>query len=285
MLSFILLTLTLADAPTYARPAMLISAADLAKQTAGRDVVLIDPRPRKSYDAGHIPGAVWIDAEAWSKAIVANEGKDPWVERIGKAGIDGTLPVVVYDDSRPMAAARVWWILRYWGIKDVRLLNGGLKAWQNDGGKLDRTTPTIKEGKPDLKQDPTRLATRDRIHELLKSKKIDQLVDARSRGEHCGEKKTAKRNGAIPGAQHLEWSDTIDARTGKFKSADQLTKLFKEAGIDLDRPSTTYCQSGGRAAVMAFVIELMTGKPARNYYRSWAEWGNHPDTPIVTPKK
>jgi thiosulfate/3-mercaptopyruvate sulfurtransferase len=107
-------------------------------------------------------------------------------------------------------------------------------------------------------------------------------VDARSAEEYCGTADTAKRNGAIPGAVHLEWSDTVD-KAGRFKSPEELTKLFREAGIDPSRPSITYCQSGGRAAVMAFALELMGGKDVRNYYRSWSEWGNSEDTPVVKP--
>src|SRR5262249_32147583 len=108
-------------------------------------------------------------------------------------------------------------------------------------------------------------------------------IDARSEGEYCGETKNAKRGGAIPGAVHLEWSDLIDKKTQKFKSPEELTKLFKDAGIDLKRPTVTYCQSGGRAAVMAFGLELMGARNVRNYYRSWSEWGNDENTPIVKP--
>jgi thiosulfate/3-mercaptopyruvate sulfurtransferase len=96
--------------------------------------------------------------------------------------------------------------------------------------------------------------------------------------------KKAKRSGAIPGARHLEWSDTLDRKTGKFKTAPELAKLFKEAGVDPKKPAVTYCQSGGRAALLAFVVELMGGKEVRNYYRSWSEWGNDPETPIVKPR-
>ncbi len=109
-------------------------------------------------------------------------------------------------------------------------------------------------------------------------------MDARSAQEYCGTLETAKRNGAIPGATHLEWSDTVDP-TGRFKSPKELTQLLRRAGIDPVRPTITYCQSGGRAAVMAFVLELMGGKDVRNYYRSWGEWGNAEDTPVSRPKK
>jgi thiosulfate/3-mercaptopyruvate sulfurtransferase len=109
------------------------------------------------------------------------------------------------------------------------------------------------------------------------------LIDTRTTGEYCGESKLAKRGGAIPTSKHLEWIDTLDARTGRFKDAAVLRKLFKDAVIDPSMPATTYCQSGGRASVMAFVLEMVSGKEARVYYRSWSEWGNDENTPIVTP--
>ena len=90
---------------------------------------------------------------------------------------------------------------------------------------------------------------------------------------------------AIPGAVHLEWRELIDPSTHRFKSPDELGKLFKEKNIDLQKPIVTHCQSGGRAAVMAFALELMGAKDVSNYYKSWAEWGNADNTPIVKPKE
>src|SRR5262249_28305975 len=106
----------------------------------------------------------------------------------------------------------------------------------------------------------------------------------RSEAEHCGTTKLAKRGGAIPGSLHLEWSDTLDPKTRKFKSAPELAKLFKDAGIDVNRPAITYCQSGGRAAVMAVTLELMGARGVGNYYGSWWEWGNAGDTPVEQKK-
>jgi thiosulfate/3-mercaptopyruvate sulfurtransferase len=190
--------------------------------------------------------------------------------------------VVVYgDDVRE--AARVWWILRYWGFKDARLLNGGWAAWALANGAASREAPGVNVTVPKLTADAGRMATKDQVIELIKGQ--DHLiVDARSEKEFCGEDKKAKRGGAIPGAKHLEWSDLLD-KDGRFKSAGELRKLFKEHDVSLKEPAVTYCQSGGRASVLAFALELMGAKDVRNYYRSWNEWGNDPDTPIVTPKK
>jgi thiosulfate/3-mercaptopyruvate sulfurtransferase len=129
-----------------------------------------------------------------------------------------------------------------------------------------------------------RLATLEQVKDSLKGHAL-QIVDARSEAEFCGDTKTAKRNGSIPGALNLEWKELLDGKTKQFKSAAELDQIFKKAGIDLAKPSVAHCQSGGRSSVMVFTMELMGGAEVRNYYRSWAEWGNAEDTPVVIPKK
>jgi thiosulfate/3-mercaptopyruvate sulfurtransferase len=109
------------------------------------------------------------------------------------------------------------------------------------------------------------------------------MIDARSEGEYSGLTETAKRNGAIPGAVHLEWKECLDAKTKRFKSSEELSKLLGKRKIDVNRPAVTYCQSGGRAAVVAFTLELMGGQQVKNYYKSWSEWAN--DTPVQKVEK
>jgi thiosulfate/3-mercaptopyruvate sulfurtransferase len=283
--AFAVLCLAAADAKPagYPRADLLIEAADLAKPA--EPVVILDARPREKYQAGHVPGALWVDHSTWSKKFA--EGQDPatWASLIGTVGIAGPeTRVVVYDDNLSKDAARIWYILRYWGVKDVRLLNGGWKAWEADGRTVEKSANDTRPVNAKLRAQPERLATKEQILAALKDKP-PQIIDARSQGEFCGETETARKNGAIPGALHLEWSDALDKKTGKFKAPEELVKLLKDAGIDPNKPATTYCQSGGRAAVMAFTLELMGGKDVRNYYRSWSEWGNADDTIIIKPKK
>jgi thiosulfate/3-mercaptopyruvate sulfurtransferase len=266
---------------TYPRPELLREPAELAKQL--RRTRVLDARSRAKYEAGHIPGAVWVNTGEWARAFNTETDQAAWAKRIGKLGIKADTPVVVYDDVRSNNSARIWWILRYWGVRDVRLLNGGWPGWLAAGGKRDTEAPEIKAVDPGLEAQAKRLAKKDDVLAALKDKKL-QVVDARSEGEFCGTRALAKRGGSIPGAAHLEWSDLLDAKTQRFKPPEELRRLFKEAGIDVNRPTATYCQSGGRAAVMAFVLELMGGKDVRNYYRSWAEWGNAEDTPVAKPR-
>jgi thiosulfate/3-mercaptopyruvate sulfurtransferase len=269
----------------YPRPELLVEPAALAKLGADAKHRILDARAKKQYDAGHVPGAVWVDHEKWAKTFKDNQDPKMWSELIGKLGIDPQAQVVVYDEAKGKEAARVWWILRYWGHERASLLNGGWAAYQAGGHPVSKEAATAQAKPYDI------AAARKAAHagkadvlEAVKDKKL-QIIDTRSEGEHCGTTVLGKRGGAIPGSLHLEWSDALDKKTGRFKPASELRQLFKDAGIDLDRPSVTYCQSGGRASVMVFTMELMGAKDVRNYYRSWAEWSGDPDTPVVTPKK
>jgi thiosulfate/3-mercaptopyruvate sulfurtransferase len=269
---------------TYPRPDLLLEAGDLAKQPDHFRVV--DARPRGAYEAGHIPGAAWVNVADWEKAFAAGQDKKDWSPRVGKLSITLDTPVVVYDGGSAKDAGRIWWTLRYWGVKDVRLLNGGWHAWQVDKYPVSREEPRAGTEPAALEPQAERLATKELVLEKVNDKdRRVQLIDARTSEEFCGRAQTARRNGAIPGAVHLEWSDALDLETKRFKSPEELARLLKDAGIDPGRPAVTYCQSGGRASVMAFTLELMGARDVRNYYRSWAEWGNADDTPIETPKK
>jgi thiosulfate/3-mercaptopyruvate sulfurtransferase len=268
----------------YPRGNLLIEAAVLDAES--KELHILDVRSQAAFDKGHVLGATRIDAAEWAKEFAAGQDLGRWARIIGSLGIDPSSPVVVYDDGKAKDAARVWWILRYFGVKDVRLLNGGWRAWQD--AKLEGSGVVRFPRASDIVLNvPSRdrLATRESILKLLKDGQKTQIIDTRSEAEHCGIEKLAKRGGAIPGSLHLEWSDTLDPKTSRFKSPSELARLFKDAGIDLNKPAITYCQSGGRAAVMAFTLELMGARDVANYYRSWAEWGNADDTPIELPKK
>jgi thiosulfate/3-mercaptopyruvate sulfurtransferase len=274
-------TLALAASPSYPKANLLMEPAELRTAEA---VCILDVRSKMKHAEGHIPGAVWVDAAAWHKAFDAEADTEAWGKRLGEAGVDPRRTVVIYGDSDVRDAARVWWILRYWGIEDVRLLNGGWPAWLRAGGKTSQEAVKPTSKPVTLTAQKARLATKD---QLLTGLRVQppQLIDARSEKEYCGTTKLAKRGGSIPGAVHLEWTECLDSQTQKFKPPAELAQLFKERKIDVNQPAVTYCQSGGRAAVVAFTLELMGGRQVKNYYRSWSEWGNAEDTPVVQPKK
>jgi len=280
-----------ADEGAYPRPALLVEARQLTHSRFAAGFVILDARPRAQYDQGHIPNAEQVDSNAWARAFDHGQDNQEWGLRIGALGADAKTKVIVYDDQLNRDAARIWWILRYWGVDDVRLLNGGWKAWSDGRFPVESKPSAAQPVQFAAKARPERLATKE---QLLKSLSIAdgegartklQIVDARSEREFCGlEKMRNKRAGAIPGAKQLEWIDLIDKQTQRFKSAAELRQVFASAGIALDRPTATHCQSGGRASVMAFGLELMGAKDVSNYYPSWAEWSGDPNTPVVPGK-
>src|SRR5262249_54829022 len=124
------LLLSLAPAAGFPHPGFLLGAARPAQGTRGGNLRV---RGKTQYQEGQIPGALWIDASAWGKAFTPKPDAEAWGKRVGELGIGPDVRVVVYGGDDVRDAARVWWILRYWGVKDVRLLNGGLPAWLASG--------------------------------------------------------------------------------------------------------------------------------------------------------
>jgi thiosulfate/3-mercaptopyruvate sulfurtransferase len=273
------------QAGAYPRGELLIEPRDLIANLEKYRV--LDVRAKAKYVQGHLPGAVWVDHDTWAATFAAKPGDlDTWARLLGERGISGAADVAVYDDGSTKDAARVWWILRYFKLSKVRLVNGG---WHGLTEAKAPISTAVENPRPVevrlLSADSERLADKAAVLDILKNKTGTQIIDTRSEKEYCGETRLAKRGGAVPGAIHLEWTGAIDPKTKRFKSADDLAKLLEEAGIDLKKKSVTHCQSGGRAAVMAFTLELMGANNVANYYRSWSEWGNDDKTPIVVPKR
>lgn len=250
---------------TYARPELLVAVDSIADQLAtDKAPLLLDARSKEEYAKGHLPGAVWVDVDEWKKAFGDGTDKLGWSKRIGTLGIDGKSPVVVYDGGLTPSAARVWWILTYWGVEEASLLNGGMKAWQaaEHPTVSDVAEITAKPFKAAPQKD--RLVTHEELKKVLSDGDPFKLFDVRTVEEHEG--------GRIATCTHLDWQDLVDKETGKMLPAAELKKLFDKAGYDPKKPAVTYCQSGGRASVMAFALELMGGKEVANYYGSWGEW-------------
>lgn len=270
--------LVAADPPAYPNARFLVEPTDPGL-TRGAYLVL-DVRGKAAYARGHVPESVPAEVAAWSKAVT--EGKADaafWKRELAAVGVTPARPVVVVgEDARD--SCRAWWMLKLAGVPDARLLNGSWKGYA--AGQSVATTPTkLSPAAPhDWVPEPTRLATKaDVLAELQKP--AGGIADARSRGEFTGvDKLKNKRAGCVPGAAHLEWSELLDSTTGRFLPPDRLGKLMADRGIDLAKPQVTYCQGGGRAAVLAFGLELMGAKGVRNYYASWGEWGNADDTPV-----
>lgn len=272
------------DRLAYAKPELLATPEMLKAYYDGeRDffksgVTLIDVRSFKEHAAGNLSPGYRIEIGAWKRAFGDGTDGAKWTNLISAVVADPKTTVIVYDNVVTPNAARTWWLLKYWGVADVRILNGGYQAAQAAGL---RTYPTAEKiSIPSLfraKPQANRLATREQVLQAIVGDNGTKacVVDARSTQEVAG--------GKIPTAAHSDWTNYVDPKTGKIRSAAELKALLAEANFDPQHPAIGYCRSGGRAAVVVFAMELVGGQQVANYYGSWNEWSVTSGVPIVRP--
>lgn len=268
----------------------IISAADLATELAGpTPPVLLDvryrlggPHGRPDYEAGHIPGAVFVDLDAELAGPPGDGGRHPLPdpEAFGavmrRAGVSAGTPVVAYDGDKGWGAARLWWLLRWAGHAQVRVLDGGLAAWE---GPLETEVPAPAEG--DFAPRPGALPLLD-ADEAAALARDGLLLDARAGERYRGETEPIDRvAGHIPGAVSAPTGDNLDA-SGRFLAAADLAARFAALGAgEKDRTVGVYCGSGVSAAQQAVALELAGYVPAL-YAGSWSEWSRDPARPVAT---
>jgi thiosulfate/3-mercaptopyruvate sulfurtransferase len=268
--------------------APLITASELSSQRRGPNPPLVlDLRPAELFAQGHIPGAIHLDLWGVSLIDTSDAPLRAFMWMIGHLfsirGVTPERPVVVYEADSGVRAARAFWFLEYLGHQNVRLLDGGVSAWQAAGCEMTTEVvspvPSTWHGTPDA----SRLATWQQVRETLDDPRT-AILDTRSDAEYFGELVRAKRGGAIPGAIHIEWKRNL--RTdGTFKSRQELSAMYSSAGISPDREVLTYCQGGYRAAHAYLALRLLGFPRVRNYTGSWKEWGDREDLPIEHPRR
>jgi len=259
---------------------MLISAVELKDRLSKPDLRILDVRPREDYGAGHIPHAAHTSLNEWKSQALADGGlhdEEAWSRIVGNLGIDQATNVVVYAE-KPTDATRIWWTLKYLGVGNVAVLDGGWRAWQETGGEATTETVPALPLKFFPQFQPDRLAEIAQLKSLLRDEAVT-IVDTRSSEEFDGSAGPAARKGRIPGAVHLEWKELLDQQ-GRFKTKAELVALFEQRGIAADKTAVTYCQSGGRASLDAFALELAGYRNVQNYYCSWQEWSADTDAPV-----
>lgn len=224
------------------------------------------------YKQGHIPGAYYVDLEKDLSSPVSNHGGrhplpsiDNLQMKLQAAGINAHTLVVVYCDSRFAYASRAWWLLKSMGHKQVKILNGGYKAWLSHGGTLDRREPAAKSGNIKLQLDTTALATRD---ELLTPFTFS-LIDSREAKRFAGlEEPIDPIAGHIPGAVNFFWQDVTDEK-GFMKPREWQIEHWHQLAL-AEKP-VVYCGSGVTACVNLLSLDECD-IPARLYAGSWSDW-------------
>ncbi|WP_227998765.1 sulfurtransferase [Nocardia australiensis] len=268
--------------------AVLISAGGLREALADNRFRLLDvrwalgdPDGPQHYLDGHIPGAVFVDLETELAAPPSpTRGRHPMpelaqLEKCARSwGIRNGDPVAVYDATGGMAAARAWWLLRWAGIADVRILDGGLPGWTNAGGELATGTESDPET-GDVELSPGHLPT---IDADAAAKWDGVLLDARAGERYRGETEPIDpRAGHIPGAHSAPTAANLGT-DGRFLAAKELRTRFAEFGSG---PVAVYCGSGVTAAHQVAALAI-AGVPAALYPGSWSQWSNDPKRPVAT---
>ncbi|HUF48811.1 MAG TPA: sulfurtransferase [Vicinamibacterales bacterium] len=244
--------------------------------------LVIDCRPAEQFAADHLPGAVHLDL--WGVSLIDTSPAPlrafMWMiaHLFALRGVVADRPVVVYENDSGMRAARAFWFLEYLGHPNVRVLDGGSRAWVAAGRPTTTDAVSPVPGDWHATPDPARMATLEQVRDRLGDPAV-AIVDTRSDAEYYGEVARARHAGAIPGAVHVEWKRNLDA-DGRFKSVDALHAMYDEAGITPDREVITYCQGGYRAAHGYLALRILGYPHVRNYTGSWKEWGDRDDVPV-----
>ena len=237
------------------------------------------------YRTGHIPGAVYVDLDsqlAGPPSPEAGRHPLPEIDALTEAarswGIDDTSPVVVYDDNGNLAAARAWWLLRWGGHRDVRLLDGGLTAWRDSGMRLSTGDTPVRPGSVTLRAGSLPTATIDDVAALGSDHSKTVLVDARAAERYRGEVEPIDpRAGHIPGAISIPTSENID-ESGRFRAASELRERFAQAGVTDGSAVVAYCGSGVNAAHEIAALEI-AGLSGTLFPGSWSQWSADPARP------
>jgi thiosulfate/3-mercaptopyruvate sulfurtransferase len=273
------------------QPDLLVSTDWLARNLGRPGLRVLDVRwrpdgtGRATFGMGHVPGATYLD---WARELIGQEDQgtlmllappDEMAEPLARAGINAGDTVVVYDDTMSGIAARVWWSLRTCGLEDVRILDGGMPAWIDEGRELSSATipPPPGSFRPD---GPGRhRLTVEQVRAISGSPNI-QLLDARAPAEFLGHQGNARRLGHLPAAINVPVAAMHEPGSQRFLPAERLQAQITRAGVTRGRRLVCYDGSGVGAAKLAFVLALLGYDDVGVYDGGWAEWGDRLDLPV-----
>lgn len=278
-----MLPLITALALAYAHPEQLVETDWVAAHAADANVRVVDMR-QSGYADGHIPGAVYL-----SPVAIRDGGAPPtflpapaaFEAMMAKLGISDSTRVVVYDERGGIYAARLWWILNYFGHANVALINGGWVKWTSEQRTATTDTAAVTPGTFTARPQPRWVATAADVVAAIDKAGV-KIVDARTAAEIEGKDlRNIRRGGFIPSSVPVYWEDLLDAPLRTFKPAEEIKKIYESRGILPSTDVIAYCQVGMRASVDLFALHLIGYDKLRNYYGAWEEWGNRDDLPLA----
>jgi thiosulfate/3-mercaptopyruvate sulfurtransferase len=276
----------------YAHPEVLVDTQWIEDHLKDDKVHIaeVDYDPTSNYELGHIPGAVLIKWKADINDPITRDilSKEAFEELLQRIGVNKDTTLALYGDFNNWFAAFAFWVFKYYGFDDIRLVNGGRKKWLQEDRPLTKDVQNYTKGNYKVTKEPDKniRVYLDYVRNTLGSK---VLVDVRSPKEFTGEitappeypTEHAQRGGHIPGAANIPWSQAVNDSDGTFKSVEELKKLYEAKGITPDKETITYCRIGERSSLTWFVLKYLLGySNVKNYDGSWTEWGNLIANPI-----
>lgn len=277
----------------YANPGVLVDTQWVLEHHKDPNVrvVEVDYDPTSNYNQGHIPGSVLFDWKADLNDQVNRDilSKEQLESLLGRNGVSNDTWIILYGDFNNWFAAYAFWDLKYYGVENVKLMNGGRKKWLLEDRPLTKDIPTydktaFKASEPDVK---IRVLKDEVIQALKREGKV--LVDVRGPKEFSGEilappeypTEQAQRGGHIPGALNIPWGQAVNDADGTFKGRSDLEALYQSKGVVPQKEVIAYCRIGERSSHTWFVLTYLLGYPnVKNYDGSWTEWGNSIRIPI-----
>jgi thiosulfate/3-mercaptopyruvate sulfurtransferase len=242
---------------------------------------LVGSKGHDDYVAGHIPGAVFLELD---DVTGEGSGRHPlpavaqFEDAMRKSGVSDGTRVVVYDDSSGSVAARLWFLLGWFGHDAQAVLDGGLKAWQ---GPLETAVPEFAPGDFAARPpDQSRIVDFEAVARLAGVPLVDARLGERYRGET---EPIDPKAGHIPGALSAPWTGNV-GEDGRFKTAEELRDRYRKLGIDDDTGAVVYCGSGVNACHDLLAMELAGISRVLLYAGSWSDWSRR-DAPVATGPK
>ncbi|MDP9369683.1 MAG: sulfurtransferase [Chloroflexota bacterium] len=275
----------------YAHPEVLVSTEWVTEHLDDPQVRIVESdEDILLYEIGHVPGAVKLDWQTDLQDQVRRDfiDKAGFEELMARAGIANDTTVVFYGDKNNWYACYTFWLFKYYGHEDCRIMDGGRQKWTDEGRQLVRDVPSYPRTNYTA-QDPdsTIRAFRDDVLAMVNAG-APALVDVRSPQEYTGEvihmlgypQEGAQRGGHVKGARNIPWGKAANP-DGTFKTPEELRALYEGEGITPDKSVIAYCRIGERSSHTWFVLKYLLGyEDVRNYDGSWTEWGSMVNVPI-----
>ena len=272
------------------RATSLVSTEWVQENLSNKSVVFVEvDEDTTLYEKGHIEGAITFHwREDLQDGLIRDLiSKEKFEALLSKNGISNGSTVVLYGGNNNWFATYAFWYFKIYGHADVRLIDGGRKLWELKGLPLVTEVPTPAATRYVAKErDNSIRAFRDQV---IASIGIKNIVDVRSPAEFSGElaapahlpQEGGQIKGHIPSAKNIPWSKAAN-EDGTFRSNEELSDLYKAAGVDFAKETIAYCRIGERSAFSWFVLhELLDLQNVTNYDGSWTEYGSLVGVPVA----